>query len=229
MTQAKGTQTLDSKAFIFDLDGTLIDTTPLVIKYWTGFAKEHSLDPAQILASSHGRRTIETIQRWVPNLATLEYVMEFEGKLAKETEGVIILPGVMDILNNIREEDWTVNTAGTHLMATTRLSQFGIKVPKDMATGDKLTKGKPDPEGYLLAAKLLHRDPKDCIVFEDAEAGVRAAIAAGMKCIACLTTHSFEQLKEAGATVIVDRLDSVHIEKQKDGTYKTIIENAYEL
>ncbi|KAI7897721.1 HAD-like domain-containing protein [Cokeromyces recurvatus] len=229
MTQTKAIQTLDSKAFVFDLDGTLIDTTPLVVKYWTNFANEHGLDPAQILASSHGRRTFDTIQRWVPVLANDKYVNEFESKLAKETEGVIILPGVMDLLSQISEEDWTVNTAGTHMMATTRLSQFNIKVPKEMATGDKLTKGKPDPEGYLLAAKLLHKDPKDCIVFEDADAGVRAAIAAGMKCIACLTTHTYEQLKEAGATVIVDRLDSVHIEKQEDGSYKTIIENAYEL
>lgn len=88
-----------------------------------------------------------------------------------------------------------------------------------------MTFGKPHPEGYLLAAKYINRDPKDCIVFEDAPAGVRAAIAAGMKCIACTTTHSIDQLREAGATVIVDLLDSVHIETQADGSYRTIVEN----
>jgi beta-phosphoglucomutase-like phosphatase (HAD superfamily) len=88
-----------------------------------------------------------------------------------------------------------------------------------------LTFGKPHPEGYLLAAKALGRDPKDCIVFEDAPAGVQAAIAAGMECIACTTTHTVEELKDAGATVIVGLLDSVSIKKEADGTYKTIIEN----
>lgn len=91
-----------------------------------------------------------------------------------------------------------------------------------------MTFGKPHPEGYLLAADIIKRDPKDCVVFEDAPAGVQAAIAAGMACIACTTTHTVDQLKEAGATVIVERLDSVHIERQEDGTYKTIIENVIE-
>lgn len=219
------TKTLDSKAFIFDLDGTLIDTTAMVVKYWTDFANQYNLDVEKILETSHGRRTIETLQRWKPEIATVEYVNDLEGRLAKEMDGVIILPGVRELIANIKTEDWTVNTAGTHIMATTRLSQFGIPVPKEMATGDKLKFGKPHPEGYLLAAKYINRDPKDCIVFEDAPAGVMAAIAAGMQCIACTTTHTVDQLKEAGATVIVDRLDSVHIEKQADGSYKTTIEN----
>jgi beta-phosphoglucomutase-like phosphatase (HAD superfamily) len=91
-----------------------------------------------------------------------------------------------------------------------------------------LTFGKPHPEGYLHAAELIKRDPKDCVAFEDAPAGVQAAIAAGMPCIACTTTHTVEQLREAGATVIVDRLDSVHVEKQADGSYKTTIDNVIE-
>lgn len=91
-----------------------------------------------------------------------------------------------------------------------------------------MTFGKPHPEGYLLAAEIVKKDPKDCLVFEDAPAGVEAAVAAGMQCIACTTTHSAEQLKKAGATVIVDRLDSVRIERQVDGTYKTVIEKAYQ-
>ncbi|KAF1799902.1 HAD-like domain-containing protein [Mucor lusitanicus] len=223
------TQTLKSTAFIFDLDGTLIDTTPQVVKFWTSIALENNLDPAQILETSHGRRTIETLQRWVPELATKEYVNDLEGRLALEKEGVVVLPGVMDLLQSIPAEDWTVNTAGTNLMATTRLKQFEIQVPKQMATGDMLTHGKPHPEGYLKAAAILGKDPKDCLVFEDAPSGVMAAIAAGMQCIACTTTHTLEQLKEAGATVIVDRLDSVKVERNDDGSYSTIIENAYDL
>lgn len=91
-----------------------------------------------------------------------------------------------------------------------------------------MTFGKPHPEGYLLAAKALGKEPKDCLVFEDAPSGVQAAIAAGMNCIACTTTHTVDQLREAGATVIVDRLDSVHVERQADGSYKTVISNIIE-
>lgn len=75
----------------------------------------------------------------------------------------------------------------------------------------------------------MGKDPKDCLVFEDAPSGVMAAVAAGMQCIACTTTHTLEQLKEAGATVIVDRLDSVRVERNENGSYSTIIENAYDL
>ncbi|GAN02034.1 HAD family hydrolase [Mucor ambiguus] len=223
------TQTLKSTAFIFDLDGTLIDTTPQVVKFWTNIALENKLDPAQILETSHGRRTIETLQRWVPELATMEYVNDLEGRLALEKEGVVVLPGVMDLLQSMPAEDWTVNTAGTNLMATTRLTQFDIQVPKQMATGDMLTHGKPHPEGYLKAAAILGKEPKDCLVFEDAPSGVMAALAAGMQCIACTTTHTLDQLKEAGATVIVDRLDSVKVKRNEDGSYSTTVEDAYEL
>ncbi|KAI9357440.1 putative glycerol-3-phosphate phosphatase [Pilaira anomala] len=218
------TKTLSSKGFIFDLDGTLIDTTPLVIKYWTNIAKEYNVDPEQILATSHGCRTIDTLARWIPELATKEYVYDLESTLCKVKEGVTVLPGVIELLKSIPHQDWTVNTAGSHITAITRLGQFGINVPKQLATGDKLVFGKPHPEGYLLAAEMLNKDPKDCLAFEDAPAGVRAAIAAGMKCIACTTTHTIEQLKEAGATIIVDRLDTVRIERQEDGTYLTILD-----
>lgn len=80
----------------------------------------------------------------------------------------------------------------------------------------------------MKAAAILGKDPKECLVFEDAPSGVMAAIAAGMQCIACTTTHTLEQLKEAGATVIVDRLDSVKVKRNEDGSYSTTIENAYD-
>ncbi|CAO3676961.1 unnamed protein product [Rhizopus stolonifer] len=222
------TKTLTSKAFIFDLDGTVIDTTPLVVKFWTNLALQNNLNPQEILETSHGRRTIETLERWMPHMATTEKVIELEAGLAQEMEGVIVLPGVLEVLSSIQKEDWTINTAGTNAMATTRLQQFNISLPNEMATGDKLTYGKPHPEGYLLAAEIIKRDPKDCIVFEDAPAGVRAAIAAGMQCIACTTTHTIEQLKEAGATVIVDFFTHVRIERQPDGVYTVVINNVIE-
>ncbi|KAI9279293.1 HAD-like domain-containing protein [Sporodiniella umbellata] len=221
-------RTLKSKAFVFDLDGTLIDTTPHVIKFWTNLAIENNLDPEKILETSHGRRTIETLERWIPSLATKEKVMELESRLSLEKDGVTVLPGVREILSSILADDWTIFTACTSTMASARLEQFSIVPAHDIATGDKVNNGKPHPEGYLLAAKMINRNPKDCIVFEDAPAGVRAAIAAGMQCIACTTTHTAEQLREAGATVIVDYLTHVGIERQSDDTYNVTVDNVIE-
>jgi glycerol 3-phosphatase-1/sugar-phosphatase len=156
------TNTLISKGFLFDLDGTMIDTTPLVIEFWEGLAKQYNLDPKKvktprdrlhplffftyrfikkILESSHGRRTIETLQKWIPEKATPEYVNELEAGLASKKEGVTILPGVLDMLSKIDSSDWTVNTAGTRLMATSRLEQCQIHIPNKMATGDMVRRG----------------------------------------------------------------------------------------
>jgi glycerol 3-phosphatase-1/sugar-phosphatase len=91
-----------------------------------------------------------------------------------------------------------------------------------------LTHGKPHPEGYLRAAGFIDKLPEDCIVFEDAPAGVAAAKAAGMICIACTTTHTVEVLKEAGATVIVSRLSSVQINKEQDSTFTVVVNDVLE-
>ncbi|KAL1930310.1 hypothetical protein VTP01DRAFT_10472 [Rhizomucor pusillus] len=225
MSQQLDHHVLRAKAFVFDLDGTLIDTTPLVERHWREFALEHDLDPEKILTTSHGRRTIETIAEWVPHKATIEYVDQLERRLAEKTEGVSVLPGVTNLLEKIPLGRMAICTAGNRFMAETRLNQCSIAVPTVMATGDVVTAGKPEPEGYLLTAKGLKEDPKDCIVFEDAPAGVRAARAAGMQCIACTTTHTKEQLKEAGATYVVSFLTDVDITSLPDGSFEVIVTN----
>ncbi|KAI8089366.1 HAD-like domain-containing protein [Halteromyces radiatus] len=207
------------KGFVFDLDGTMIDTTPLVIKHWYQFAEEHGLDPVKILATSHGRRSIETIAEWVPSKATQEHVDYYERRLADETDGVKVLPGVKALLDTIPFGKWGVCTAGTSYMAVNRFKQCGIQIPVSLSTGDKVTHGKPHPEGYLKAAELLNLPPTDCVVFEDAPAGVKAGKAAGMTVIACTTTHTAEQLKQAGADHIVSYLTDVTISVLGDGTF----------
>ncbi|KAI9309476.1 HAD hydrolase, family IA, variant 3 [Cunninghamella echinulata] len=212
------------KGFIFDLDGTLIDTTPLVIKHWQRFAQENGLDAEKILETSHGKRTIETIAQWKPELATLEQVNFYEQRLADETDGLTILPGVTELLKQIPNENMNIYTSGTILMAETRLKQLNMFIPKGLMTGCKVEHGKPHPEGYIRAANLLNLEPKDCIVFEDAPAGIQAGKSGGMKVIACCTTHTKEQLQETGADYIVSDLTKVNVIKLDDGTFNIEIE-----
>ncbi|KAG0173885.1 hypothetical protein DFQ30_006716 [Apophysomyces sp. BC1015] len=220
------THTLRAKAFIFDLDGTLIDTTPLVERHWRAFAMEHELDAEKILATSHGRRTIETMEQWVPHQATAERAAAFERTLAQQSDGLSILPGVLALLEKIPVDRYGIFTAGNSHMAETRLTQCNMAIPRAMATGDTVSRGKPDPEGCFMIAKELHVEPQDCLVFEDSPHGIAAACAAGMQSIGCTTTHTADQLKEAGATKVVSLLTDVDITLLPDGTFELSVINS---
>ncbi|KAK9765723.1 DL-glycerol-3-phosphatase [Basidiobolus ranarum] len=223
MNPQQSPKTLRAKAFIFDLDGTLIDTTPLVERHWRNFALEHGLDGDKILETSHGRRTIETIGLWVPEKATPEIANQYERDLCLETDGLVILLGVKNLLAKIPPKKLGICTGGTQYHAETRLSQCGIEKPDILTGGDQVVRGKPDPEGYLMTAKKLGMAPEDCIVFEDSPAGVRAARAAGMNCVACSTTHSVEQLKDANANCVVEYLTDVDVKSLPDGSFEITV------
>ncbi|OBZ82989.1 Sugar phosphatase YfbT [Choanephora cucurbitarum] len=209
-----------AKGFVFDLDGTLIDTTPLVTRFWRQFAIENGIDGDKILATSHGVRTIETMARWTPHKATEDHVRDFEKRLAEDSEGVSVLPGVASLIDKIPLGHWGVCTAGTEYMARKRLEQCDIPAPKVLICGDMVSQGKPHPEPYLKAIEELNLEPHNVIVFEDAPAGVQSAKAAGAHVIACKTTHTADQLKEAGADCIVDLLTDVDFINLPDGSFE---------
>ncbi|KAI7887577.1 HAD-like domain-containing protein [Mucor mucedo] len=226
MTPPANTHYYRTKGFIYDLDGTLIDTIPLVERHWHQFALEHGLDGNKILETSHGVRTIETMARWTPDKATAEHADMFEKKLAEESEGVSILPGVSALLQKTPIHKWGICTGGNQYMARKRLEQCQIHTPDAFVCGDMVSKGKPDPEGYSRVAKELGLEGKDVIVFEDAPSGVKSARAAGATVIACATTHSVDQLKEAGAHSVVHFLTDVDFTSLPDGTFEVEVKNA---
>ncbi|KAH8554613.1 HAD-like domain-containing protein [Umbelopsis sp. PMI_123] len=218
-------KTLITKCVLFDMDGTLIDTTPLVEKHWRSFAAEHGLDAEKILEMSHGRRTIDTLKYWTPHHATPEIADMYERKLTNESEGVSILPGVTSLLAALPHDKYGICTSAKSYMAEARLKQCNMDIPKVLVTADRVEHGKPDPEGYIMTGKILGYGGSDCVVVEDAPAGVEAAKRAGMHSIACVTTHSLEQLKAAGADYIVNDLGDVDVTVLGDGRLEFTISN----
>jgi sugar-phosphatase len=205
--------TLYCDAILFDLDGVLVDSEAVVARHWKRWAREHGLDPEEVLANAHGQRVIETVRKYLPGLPAEEQQAKAD-KLAYEEgsdlDGVVAFGGASDLLRSLPPERWAVATSGTRHTATGRFGTLGLEVPHAFVTADDVAKGKPDPEPYRRAAYALGRDPARCVVFEDSPAGVTAALAAGAQVVGIVTTHSADDL--AHATHVVQRLGDIRIE-----------------
>lgn len=182
-------RTLHAQALLFDMDGTLVDSTAVVIKIWRRFARRHGLDAEQILAHSHGRRTEET----VASVARPGMDIEAEARRITEEEiaddsGIVALPGAAALLAALPRRRWAVVTSASRALATTRLRAAGLPLPDVLICSEDVTRGKPDPACYLAAARALGVAPAQCLVFEDARAGLEAGHAAGMQVVALATT-----------------------------------------
>ena len=188
---------------LFDLDGVLIDSTPAVARVWHRWAIEHGLDPETVVRMAHGRPSRATICELLPNIDIDREDREVERREMEDLDGVVLLPGARQLLNILPPERWNIATSCTRPLAEVRLRAAGLPIPKTMITSSDVKIGKPDPEPYLKAAAKLGFAASDCIVVEDAPAGVRAGKAAGARVIAFLTTMIRRDLEDAGADWIV--------------------------
>jgi sugar-phosphatase len=191
----------DCAAILFDLDGVLVDSTGSVTRQWHRWAEEHNLDPQKVVEIAHGVRTIEIVRKLTPHLDAQAEVQRIEKREADDQEGVAVMPGATDLLRAIPEGRWCVVTSGTHYLATARLKLANLPTPKVLVSADDVSKGKPDPEPYLMGAKLLGMNPAQCLVIEDAPAGIRAAHAGEMKAVGITSTYPASELHEADAVV----------------------------
>ncbi|HTW32627.1 MAG TPA: HAD family hydrolase [Candidatus Sulfotelmatobacter sp.] len=204
-------------ALLFDLDGVLIDSTPAVERVWSRWAVERGFDPVEVVARAHGRPSLTTIRELLPNSDYDAENRVVERGEIEDLEGVVPLPGTMELLESLPEDRWTIVTSCTRALAEVRIRAAGLPRPAKLVTSTDITHGKPHPEPFLKGAEKLGFAASDCIVLEDAAAGVRAGKAAGARVIGLRTTMPEKLLLEAGADWILNSCAGIQLLDHRQG------------
>ncbi len=205
------------RGVLFDLDGVLVDSTPAVARVWAGWAREHGFDPDEVVRQAHGKPSILTIRELLPNADHAAENREVERREIADVEGVIPLPGAIALLQALPLDKWVIVTSCTRSLAGVRIGAAGLPKPKYLVTATDVLRGKPDPEPYRKGAQVLGFAAEDCLVIEDAPAGIRAGKAAGARVLALRTTATDAELREAGADWIMDDCSELFIHSATDG------------
>ncbi|MGW0533834.1 HAD family hydrolase [Streptomyces sp. NPDC003032] len=198
---------IQADALLFDNDGTLISSMESVYRCWTRWAREYGITAEEFArVELHGRPAAEIAADLLPPERVAGAVARIEElEVSDVPGGVHLLPGTRELLDSLPADRWAVVTSATRVLAEARLAEVGIR-PGLLIAADDITRGKPDPEPFLLAAGKLGADPARCVVFEDAPAGLQAGRAAGMTTVALATTHDGSELV---ADVLVKDLSTV--------------------
>jgi sugar-phosphatase len=196
------------------MDGTLVDSTPVVERAWEWWAARHRLPLAEVLLFSHGRPTLGTMEHFMPGADVRAEAAEMERYEEDRTDGIAAVAGAQATVLEAQKGAWAVVTSAPRLLAERRLVAAGFPLPPVLVPADEVERGKPDPEGYLKAAKLLGVAPARCVVFEDTRPGIEAAHAAGMAAIGLLTTFPAETL---GCAWTIRDFRDIRVEHSKEG------------
>jgi sugar-phosphatase len=209
------------KAFLFDMDGVLVDSRAVVERTWQRWAAErHPIDLVKLLHVAHGRKARDTLLIMAPGLATDTEVAWLDATELADVEGLRVLPGAKELVAALPRDRWAIVTSCGRDLARVRLGSVGLPEPEELIVAEEVERGKPAPDGYRLGAERLGFEPRDCIVFEDAPAGVAAGKAAGARVLALTTNYAPEHLQEADATIT--DLRSIHVHPERDGFVVTL-------
>lgn len=230
-------------AALFDCDGTLVNSTGAISEFWRDFGKTRPhVDPEEIIRTSHGCRTFDVIAKWSPEDAIEEQVTAWEGAIpdtfghyAKPIPGSVELVKSFDKLSKEATENgkqrWAVVTSGTLPLATKWLKLLSIERPDCFITAEKVTKGKPHPQGYQAARDTLgyHDAHYKVVVFEDAPAGITAGKGAGAMVVGICSTYDPEKVRKSGANIVVKDLSSFRIDSYNKETdeFKVVVDDYF--
>lgn len=225
-------------AALFDCDGTLVNSTGAISEFWKDFGKTRPhVNPEEIIKTSHGCRTFDVIAKWSPEDAIEEQVTQWEGDIpdsfgqyAKAIPGAVDLVKSFDKFSKETEDGkqrWAIVTSGTLPLATKWLKLLTIEKPDCFITAERVSKGKPNPQGYLAARSTLGFEPAHhkVVVFEDAPAGITAGKGAGAMVVGICSTYDAEKVRKSGADIVVDDLTSFKIDSYNSETneFKVVV------
>jgi mannitol-1-/sugar-/sorbitol-6-phosphatase len=194
-------------AVLFDLDGVLVESREATERVWLDWALKNGIDEAALRSAMHGVRSADVIRALRPDLDAVVESEAVEGRQAADMAGLAAIPGAVAALEALRADRVAVVTSGTRPLALARLAAVGIEPPAVMVFAGDVERGKPDPEGYLTAARRLGADPAQALVVEDAPPGIEAARAAGAATAGVTSTHTREEL--AAADVVIESLEEL--------------------
>ncbi|MCG8922468.1 HAD-IA family hydrolase [Lentzea sp. CC55] len=198
------TTTLTCRAVLFDMDGVLTDSTVAAERAWTRWAHEYGVDPAEVLRGLHGRRATDTVRLHVPASAHADALRRINDIETADAGSTTAIPGARELVDSL-PGNWALVTSAPPALLAVRLAAVGIPLPPVVVNGDDVTRGKPDPEGYLTAARKLGVPIGECLVFEDSGNGIAAGLAAG----AATVVGVGEDALRTPAPVVVRDLRSV--------------------
>ncbi|KAJ3739570.1 HAD-like domain-containing protein [Lentinula detonsa] len=224
--------TFHADAVLFDMDGTLVDSTAGVVGAWELFKQRYpGINVEDILSSAHGVRTVDNLKKHCgienPEELTSE-AHRFEMAIvtestAKGRPGIVKLPGVAEAMQEISSgrrypnPSWAICTSATREYALAALANAGIDVPDAFVAAEDVDFGKPAPDPYLLGASKCGVKPENCVVFEDAPAGIQSGQSAGCKTIGFLTTHSKTQMEAVRPDFLVPNMSCVSLKLSTGG------------
>jgi sugar-phosphatase len=202
-------------ALLVDNDGTLVDSSGPINRAWARFIDRYEVDPQELRRVAHGRRDIDIVEHFLPPEQRAAGVTLVRDAELADLDGLVPVPGAVELTAALDGLPWAVVTSATAALADVRLAAAGLKRPNVIVTAEDVVRGKPDPEGYRLAASRLGIDPAWCVVVEDAPSGIAAARAAGCRNLAVTTTHRPAEL--TAADWVVADLRSVRVERHESG------------
>ncbi|MBL5964217.1 sugar phosphatase [Lelliottia amnigena] len=211
---------MQCKGFLFDLDGTLVDSLPVVERSWCHWADRHGIDHQDVLNFIHGKQAITSLRHFLPGRSEEEIQSEFtylEQIEAADTDGIVALPGAIELLQHLNEAHipWAIVTSGSIPVAHARHKAAGLPLPEVFVTAERVKRGKPEPDAFLLGAELLGLHPADCVVVEDAAAGVLAGLNAGSHVVAVNVPAGSPRLDEVD--FVISSLETLDVHRNSDG------------